>query len=66
MAPATEYYGLMLKDGTWLPSGRARRHPDLYHSLLRLAYHTLHLHGCFGARLSFGEGHLPGFTGVDH
>eukprot|EP00975_Prorocentrum_lima_P000434 82863-Prorocentrum_lima.AAC.1 len=23
MAPATEYYGLMLKDGTWLLSDRA-------------------------------------------
>eukprot|EP00975_Prorocentrum_lima_P045313 9488782-Prorocentrum_lima.AAC.1 len=63
MAPTTEYYGLMLNDSTWVLSDRARRHADLYHSLLRLAYSTFHLHGCFGARLSLGKRHLPGFAG---
>eukprot|EP00975_Prorocentrum_lima_P013673 2909963-Prorocentrum_lima.AAC.1 len=60
MAPATEYFGFLFKDGAWTLSDRARRHSASYHSLLRVAYHTLHLIGCFGARLSFGERHLPG------
>eukprot|EP00975_Prorocentrum_lima_P037522 7893333-Prorocentrum_lima.AAC.1 len=66
MAPATEYYGLVSKDGTWILPERARRHSELYHSLLGLAYHALHLIGCFGARLSFGKRHLPGLPCVDN
>eukprot|EP00975_Prorocentrum_lima_P022085 4650446-Prorocentrum_lima.AAC.1 len=60
MAPTTEYYGLIHKNGAWILSERARRHPELYHSFLRAAYSTLHLVGCFGARLSLGKRHLPG------
>eukprot|EP00975_Prorocentrum_lima_P038878 8166432-Prorocentrum_lima.AAC.1 len=59
MAPATEYYGLINKNRAWIISGRARRHPALYHSMLRVAYGTLHPVGCYGARLSFGKRHLP-------
>eukprot|EP00975_Prorocentrum_lima_P027474 5773159-Prorocentrum_lima.AAC.1 len=52
MAPATEYYGLINKNGAWILSDRARRHPQLYHSLLCVSYSTLHLLGCFGRYLS--------------
>eukprot|EP00975_Prorocentrum_lima_P052602 11023312-Prorocentrum_lima.AAC.1 len=58
MAPATGYYGLINKNGAWILSDRARRHPELYHCLLRVAYRTLHLVGSFGARLSIGKRHL--------
>eukprot|EP00975_Prorocentrum_lima_P034510 7252575-Prorocentrum_lima.AAC.1 len=64
MVPATEYHGLIHKNGACILSDRARQHPALYHSLLRIAYHTWHLIGCFGARLSFGKCQLPGMTDV--
>eukprot|EP00975_Prorocentrum_lima_P038728 8134320-Prorocentrum_lima.AAC.1 len=65
VAPATEYDGLIHMNGAWILSDRARQHPALYHSLLRIAYHTLHLIGCFGARLSFGKRQLPGILCAD-
>eukprot|EP00975_Prorocentrum_lima_P004151 901821-Prorocentrum_lima.AAC.1 len=44
MPKATEYYGLVMRDNTWVLSQHARRDIELYHSLLRLAYTTYHLH----------------------
>eukprot|EP00975_Prorocentrum_lima_P018458 3886648-Prorocentrum_lima.AAC.1 len=62
MQPETEYYGLFNRNGAWILSDRARRHPQLYHSLLRIAYSTLHLAGCCGARVSIGKRYLSGIA----
>eukprot|EP00975_Prorocentrum_lima_P070385 12931672-Prorocentrum_lima.AAC.1 len=62
MAPATEYYGLIDKNGAWILSDRARRHPQMYHSIFRVACSTLHLVGCFGSRLSIGKRYLSGMS----
>eukprot|EP00975_Prorocentrum_lima_P059103 12394671-Prorocentrum_lima.AAC.1 len=66
MAPATEYYGLLNKNGAWILSDRARRHPQLYHSLLRVAYSTFSLAGCFGARVSIGKRFLSDMSCAEH
>eukprot|EP00975_Prorocentrum_lima_P026996 5677618-Prorocentrum_lima.AAC.1 len=52
MQQASEYFGLLNKDGAWLLSESARRRLQLYYRILRVAHITLHLSGCFGARFS--------------
>eukprot|EP00975_Prorocentrum_lima_P054497 11427817-Prorocentrum_lima.AAC.1 len=52
MQQATQYFGLFNKNGAWILSDHARRNLQHHHCLLCAAHNTLHLAGCFGARLS--------------
>eukprot|EP00975_Prorocentrum_lima_P003744 816296-Prorocentrum_lima.AAC.1 len=62
MQQTSEYFGLLIKNGTWFLSESARRHLQLYYCILRVAHSTLHLPGCFGARFNAGKRSLPGIA----
>eukprot|EP00975_Prorocentrum_lima_P014619 3098569-Prorocentrum_lima.AAC.1 len=65
MQQTSEYFGLLNKNGPWFFSESARRHSQQYYCILRVPHSTLHLSGCFGARLSAGKRSPPGIACAD-